>query len=45
MIPLVLPQVVRNAFGADPRDAEFRDRFLSQLQRLFLAGGASGGAA
>jgi hypothetical protein len=39
---MVLPQVVRDAFGADPRDAEFRDRFLSQLQRLFQADGASG---
>jgi hypothetical protein len=42
MVPLVLPQVVRDAFGADPRDAEFTDRFLGQLQRLFQADGASG---
>lgn len=36
MVPLILPQVVRDAFGTDPRSAEFRERFLAQVQRLFL---------
>ena len=37
MVPLMLPQVVRDAFEVDPQSPEFRERFLPQLQRLFAA--------
>ncbi len=37
MTPTALPHVIHGAYGAEPTSAEFRDRFLPQLQRLFAA--------
>jgi TetR/AcrR family transcriptional regulator len=34
--PITLPHVIRGAYGTDPRSAEFAERFLPQLQRLFM---------
>lgn len=38
MATVSLPHVIRGAYGAEPDSAEFRDRFLPQLQRLFRPG-------
>jgi hypothetical protein len=35
MSPITLPEVIRGTYGVDPDSAEFRERFLPQLQRLF----------
>ena len=35
MAPITLPGVIRGAYGVEPGSAEFRARFLPQLQRLF----------
>jgi TetR/AcrR family transcriptional regulator len=42
MAPLTLPRVVRGAYHVDPWSAEFRDRFLPQVQRLFAASRETG---
>ena len=32
--PIVMPQVARELFGADPSSAEFRERYAEQLRRI-----------